>query len=290
MRKLPYDCSLNVALLKRCNLRCSYCIVKHYHGMKWISDVVMDTGLCIAWRKHCLEKFLAKQDKVFCVDFSGGEPFLVRNFSQMCANICRKHYVGVTTNNTLPATRVFADIVDPSRVVRFAISVHFQQLALRGLMSSFIDSALYLKEKGFPVLPVEVAHPMFFSKAAEYEDIIKSHGLSLTWRAFRGIYKGKVYPDSYSCEELAAFHFSSEVLQSCHRIGMPCNAGYNVFCLDCRGYFLSCWSGEKKLGSIYTGLKPLASLEPCPFESCECPLYKVYDELLQEAMGKICGQ
>ena len=72
---------------------------------------------------------LKDTNKTFKITFSsGGEPFLIPRFIDICISLTQKHFIALITNLTPHPIVSFAEAVDPKRVLYVHASLHIEEL------------------------------------------------------------------------------------------------------------------------------------------------------------------
>jgi len=270
-----YDAWLLWVIQDRCNLNCNYCFCFDSDAKK--------NGTIFSINIPALIQTLNKTNKTFRIGFTGGEPFLTPNIIEACIEITKKHYISLNSNLTTTKLKEFSVKINPKKVIHITASLHIVELETYNLMDRFIDNYMLLKEKGFNINALEVAHPSLLNHVHRYKDLFKEKGFNISFCPFVGEYDGKKYPDSYTSKEINIFDLKDTV-KLFNQKGRLCNAGYNVGIILQNGDVVSCFSISKKIGNIYKDIEFKDQLIICPVEVCGCPL-KCYDKnLFQKAL------
>lgn len=259
-----YDAILTMQLTQRCNMDCEYCFdsteQKRNSPLEPINiEALMNT--------------LDSTNKRFRLNFAGGEIFLIPNIIEACKELTKKHVV-FFNSNLIPSTVMkFADEIDPDRVFEIHASLHIKELEKRNLTEKFINHYTTLKEKGFKMSSVAVAHPALEPEVEKYIEFFTSKGIDFTFGHFIGKYNGKEYPKSYTAKDLAVFNMEGEDddVSIYYRKGKICNAGTNLFLSYTSGKVYPCYAVQKELGHVYDGFKELQEPLLCTAEMCSCP-------------------
>jgi hypothetical protein len=149
-----------------------------------------------------LSGFFGKMDKLLLVEITGGEPFYVKNITEVLRIITERHYLNIISNLISPKVREFAEMIDPLRVISVLASAHIMELEKRDLFDTFISHRLLLKSKGFKIFTKEVAYPFRLHLINKYKSIFTDYGLNLEFDPFRGIWENRTYPDAFTEEEI----------------------------------------------------------------------------------------
>ncbi len=235
-----------------------------------------------------LMKTLDKTGKIFRIGISGGgEPFLVPNLTEACAEITKKHYISINTNLTSDKIKKFADIIEPDRVLGICASLHIKELERLNLIDRYVSNFNILRDMGFRIIANEVAHPSLLREVAKYKEYFNKRGIDLSFIKFAGSYKGKGYPDSYTKEELEIFGLEKSAdLALFHSRGRICNAGYNAAIARPNGDIELCYEISKGMGNIYKGIRFKPNLTKCPAKHCACPFRYHDPHLFEKALAE----
>lgn len=151
----------------KCNLNCTYCIIKDSRKTAKVSKINISA----------LIKTLNKTNKIFNIDFGGGEPFLIPNLIEACKEITKNHYVSITTNLTSGKIKEFSEKIDPERVEYIYSSLHIKELERFSLHSSAILSTfsyfIFLNSRIASISLLENSGPKYISEMAIYFDFLR---------------------------------------------------------------------------------------------------------------------
>jgi hypothetical protein len=193
----------------------------------------------------------------------------------------------LVTNLVSPQIKKFARVINPDRVPIIIASAHMQELERRNLLSTFLSNCQLLMKKGFYLEVTEVAYPFIVDKVADYKKVFADLGLDLKFYSFRGHWKNKQYPESYSEYEIEIFGLNNK-LETMPNIynqkGNLCNAGYNIAVIMNNFEIQPCFGIEKNLGSISKGVNFNQNLIRCPIDNCGCPFFAFEPYLFQSAI------
>lgn len=175
----------------KCNYRCPYCYyiglhspVDAFHGsiQKWYDSFKTGFG------DQPLTFYLAHGEPTFggkfldIVDMVNGEPeWEIRITSNISYNL--KEIVSSTC----------------AREGRFNINASFHPSMID--RDKFLERILFLREHGIEVPVVYVVYPDYVPRFLDDVNFFRKHGFVLHVRRFRGKYKGKRYPESYTPTE-----------------------------------------------------------------------------------------
>lgn len=248
---------------EKCNFKCHYCGVwrtKQNHLLPIDIEKLTD-GL------NALEG-------EWIIYISGGEPFLEKNFVDICKVITQKHFLAFSSNFSTPNVYDFADQIDPKRCLFINASVHIvEREKTENGLNSYIEKLLYLQNKGFNVIAAYVAYPELFDRINNDFELLKSKGiLKVKAKIFMGDYNFQSYPLSLNQEQknilktLDADYPEFDIMNNQYNFhGLSCNAGLSSFAMDRDGNLNRCSSVSKEHGNLFykkilVDKKPL----PCP--------------------------
>ena len=253
-----------------CNFHCDYCGVwkGDQHALKPIDMVKLSESL----------DYL-KGDWHF--NISGGEPFLEKNFVDICKEITKKHHMSLITNLSTKNVFDFADAINPDKCLNINASIHIIEREKSDLkLISFIEKMLYLQNKGFNITAVYVAHPVLFDRIKTDIAYLKSSGIkNVNILIFRGWHNGKEYPSAFNAAQkdflysMTPSYYESEILEkSPNHHGKLCLTGQRSFVMDRNGNLKRCLSCHKSYGNLFEkSVKIDVKIKPCPKINCVCP-------------------
>ena len=278
LRNPPYDAWLLWVPTYQCNLDCEYCILEKIN--RYIPNTY---NINISAVKNTLND----SNKIYRIDFTGGEPFLAPNIVEFCIELTKKHFIAINTNLTSKKVKEFAEKIDPERVLFINASCHIKELERMNLLSRYIDNFFLCKNRGFDIRAIEVGYPPLLKESDKYKRFFLEKGIYLTFCPYMGRYKEKFYPDSYSEKELKILGLTEKNIDRFHQYGKLCNAGYNVGIIQTNGDFSYCFAINKSLGNIYEGIKFKDKLTRCPFKFCNCPVNTFDPYLFRKALSEV---
>lgn len=257
------DAILMWALSEKCNLNCKYCFNQErvYGEIKTI------------YIKRLLKTLKLSKKKYLISLTGGGEPFLVKNFIELCEELTKYHYISIITNLTSNKIKEFAKKINPEKVDSIVASMHLEELYNKGLMKMFISNLKILQKKGYNLIVTEVAYPGLINDFNKYNSFIKQINCKLEFYPFFGDYKKKHYPESYTEEELKFFGLKNSFkFYRVFQYDRLCNAGYNIIFAKPNGDINICPRIPIKLGNIYEKINFRNNMVKCPNKFCTCPL------------------
>lgn len=281
-KTVPYDAWLHWVITDRCVMNCEYC--RTGGGQDRVRRTAPVRSIDIPNALKSLEK----TGYVCKISFTGGgEPFLVPNAMEASLEFTKYHYMSIYTNLSENPVTEWIEKIDPARITQLTASCHLKALERRHLLDRFIQNCRLAQQKGLPLLVAEVAYPPLLPEVERYRELFKKYGIDLKFGPFDGIYQGKVYPQSYTDEELRVFGLPDYILTICQpqqRQEIPfCNAGYNAGIVRPNGDITPCDEIQTSLGNIYTGIHFNKHIQVCPFEYCGCQIYHQDRDLFEQA-------
>jgi MoaA/NifB/PqqE/SkfB family radical SAM enzyme len=286
---MKFDVIADWTLNTFCNFSCPYCYVprkdrrhpanRGHHAQEMVSA-------------------LNTSQKTWLVHMSGGEPFFYHGFLDLCQGITEKHYISLNTNLSLPSVYAFCEKLDPERVSFVHCSLHITERVNPTQLSDFADKIHALESAGFLVYATQVMWPPIVGEFKRVFDFFQTKGIVIRPKVFKGYYRWREYPGSYTGEEkntiLTFMNLSDEADERTGRMkghinpdmdrrcidgyisfrGMPCSAGSKFVIINCDGTVRRCHSDPAPLGNINRGeFNLLKKVLPCKAKICGCPYY-----------------
>ncbi|HPS21165.1 MAG TPA: radical SAM protein [Candidatus Omnitrophota bacterium] len=259
----------------KCNFRCGYCF---YVPEK----LAKENPACGKFPPARIKESFDSTGKTWHVHMSGGEPFLYPDFTAMCAELSKTHFISMNTNLSTSNIKDFADRIDPAKVLFINAGYHVEarlKLSADGARK-FFETVLYLQEKKFNINVSYIAYPSVLGRMASDLGSLRANGVKKAGAVvFRGYDGGKRYPEAYSEEEkkLIAENACSDeerevVKEDFNYMGRCCYAGVKYFKIDPAGNITRCSTSLKRYGNLFNGkYKFDAEPAPCPVKNCNCP-------------------
>lgn len=279
-----YEARLHWNITNTCNLHCVYCFSRA--RLKTTSrkiklslkEIVRDLFRILKERIvpiniSSLIDSLERTNRVFQVSFTGGEPFLIPNLIDACVAITKKHYISFITNLTSTKIQEFAERINPQRVIKILASLHIKELKRLNLLNRYMQNFKICQQKLFNIEARIPAYPALLSEAGKYKKYFSKNGIDITFAPFKGYYKEKKYPSSYTPEELKVFGLNDFNFKKFETKGKICNAGYNILLVKQTGVINPCYQINQELGNIYEKIKFNDYLITCPHDFCGCPFF-----------------
>lgn len=254
-----------------CNFDCDFCNNRGTVGL------IDEQGKDLLELKKGFENI----GKDWIIHISGGEPFLEKDIIPICKMISKNHYISLNTNLSTSNVYDFADSIDPGKVLFVSASVHILEREKSDpQLSKFIAKIKYLQSKDFNVIATYVTHPSLFHRISDDFKILLLGGVNkVRIKTFRGVLNGKVYPFSYSEEDISFLSsFESDypelkILKGQNSFyGNECAAGERSFVMDEEGNLKRCSRINRKYGNLFKGdfIRDHVP-RPCPLKHCRCP-------------------
>lgn len=283
---MMYDVFADWEINLFCNFNCPYCFFYSRRKRRDPRYSGHDTRRAINTFNNRSETWL--------IHMTGGEPFFQPDFIELCSRLTERHYISVNSNLSTPNVYDFADAIDPRRVARINASLHICQ---RRDLEEFVNRIRYFNQREFKIHVSQVMYPPILSRFERTFQYLKRNGIVTRPKVFRGSYKMKTYPQSYTDEERRVFmryYGESERTLSSSKEpnldwifsferylldgelsfkGIRCGAGKDYVYIRYNGDVIRCIEG-RRLGNIYHRQINLDT-EPrfCKAEICYCPHY-----------------
>ncbi|MCB0384969.1 MAG: hypothetical protein KDD43_06220 [Bdellovibrionales bacterium] len=202
-RPVPYDVFAHWHITYECQMMCEYCIVT---GPDRATDTKDKKTRSKPVPIDSMLKVVDESGLKFCFSLMGGEPFLVPNVIEVCERLAeRGHMIGANTN-LCAVPHEFWKSVPHEQISNIHISLHIHPMQRKGITQQFIDGYKAMVDSGFDRFYITaVAHPSLFERLDEYRELFGKHGINfklIPMLEGGGASKGKVYPESYTQEEL----------------------------------------------------------------------------------------
>jgi len=270
MKKNKYKYEFDWHLTDACNFNCVYC-----HPQ--IAEV---KNRKLPYRKSTEEiaESFNKLGGNCHIFMSGGEPFLYPNFVKLCKLLIKGgNYIGINTNFSIKdKIKKFAYEIDPKYITGIYASLHILERERLGLkIDDFIEDCLLFQKKKFPFTVYYVMYPPLLNRfKRDCEFLLKSGIKNIACKLFKGFYKGKKYPDSYTMREKKLIttykwnkykytkaYLNKETYEVKNKL---CRAGVTFFKIEVDGRIHRCPADEEDFGNIFQGtFRPKRNPYPC---------------------------
>jgi len=271
--KLNYDMYLHWELIRECNFNCTYCFSNPRLGK--VPDIDIKKAI------DRLDKF----KKTFLITLTGGEPFLIPNFTEFVHELSKKHFVRIDTNLSVGhAFDKFINTISPERVIEITWSIHIAEREILKLkISRLTDAVKKFEAKGFKMSGNYVVYPPVMSRIEADMAHFASEGLTVSPSLFVGRYEGREYPiykdrNAYKQEELKIINKYNRqahtVLQKTKNV--LCQAGSAAFYVNADDDVFPCVTVDKKIGNFYEDWDLFPKVIRCPKDYCYCPFNRSF--------------
>ena len=246
-----------------CNYSCPYCYVATSvnKGMHFNYD--MET-----W-EAAFERHFGDKNVVFY--FSYGEPMMAGNIFYEALEMIGRHpswEVRMTSNVSLPMDRLFESRVAKEGRLNINTSFHPTQISVE----KFIEKCDEIRAHGIEPSVIYVMYPEQIDDLEKYMPLFRQKGYRVHIRAFRGLYKGKKYPQAYTKEQwrktakyMDKGNFKYQ-LHAVNGLGRMSMLGMTHILIDNFGKIEMCDSyvGDRHYGNIFDE-KIYLDVKPYPF-------------------------
>lgn len=263
---------------RKCNLNCYYCLQgtdTRYEPCKPV-----DTSFLVS-----------AEAGQYSFHLSGGEPMLVPNFGEICSRVvASSNLLSLNTNLTINPLCIIESI-RPEDLAFINASVHFPYRSKS--ITNYIRHYEMLRSNGYFVVGSCVMIPDSFDDIVTFiDDVRNKYGIMIFPKLMRGICGKKLYPDSYSNNQISelrrlsciaydeANNFNPHRLKllSLHSpsidswnkdilstgLSSYCFDGVQAIHLDTNGDWIKC--DNSRIGNVFSeGFKPLSSLKKCRY-------------------------
>ena len=259
---------------RTCNYRCPYCY-HHDHGFNKNPNA-MDQ-----WAKTIITAADKIKRPIRFSAGSMGEPLVIPKWRETAIKVLNKDNVLSLSfvSNLFYPIEPFFDHVDPNKVGLMASLHPSQYKDLAKDFDNFLGKLEKLKSMGVDLVVNYVLAPGQIEDFKEFRKQIHSIGVPTTSNVLRGPYKGKVYPEAFSKEELElisdCYDENSYIFDSQSHLHSPygkeCLSGKEGFELLFDGTLINCGFARNRFGSIYDEeLYIRKSNSYCTGKKCEC--------------------
>jgi len=265
---------LCIAPSRTCNYRCHYCY-HHDHGFTKNSDAMEQ------WAKSIL---IAGERIPRPIRFSAGamgEPLIMKKWRDTTIKLLKRDNVISLSfvSNLFNPLEPFFDHVDPNKVGVMA-SLHPSEYKDHDQdLKNFLDKLAKLKSLGVDLVVNYVLAPGQIEQFKGYQKLVHALGIPTTSNVLRGPFKGKVYPEAFSPEEMelidSCYDENSFIFDSQSHLknpyGIECVSGRKGFELLFDGTLINCGFARNRFGSIFDDtLMIRKENSACTASECEC--------------------
>lgn len=201
---MKFDIEADWTLNLLCNYDCTYCISRAPKEHPLVGRLSPQQYL----------DFFNSTGKIWLLHLTGGEPFVHRDFLDLCRALTSRHYISLNSNLSSRRVRDFVSTVDPSRVQYIHCGVHVEERDLKKGWRPLRDNVALLLERGFPVFASLVMTPAAFADYARVAEEFTPLGVPLIPKVLRGGFEGRWYPQAYTAAERERFRAFSDQAES----------------------------------------------------------------------------
>jgi MoaA/NifB/PqqE/SkfB family radical SAM enzyme len=253
-----------------CNFNCVYCF---YHSKS--KAIISKQG--VNWFDFV--NFFNSEGKSWLINISGGEPFMYRDIYKLVSELTKEHFVWINSNMTVAEPDV---LIKNSCLSNLFINASYHYKILDEcpkLKSRWKDYFFEMKQAGTKVEASIVAYPKDFKYSISlYERILDEGIYPVTFLTYKGLYKGKRYPENYTKKQkekiFARMHGFFETCEYNFNENFElknCLSGYKEFSIDHEGNIYHCDAIKIGYGTIikphFFNKQPIA----CPLkDKCRC--------------------
>ena len=266
-------------LSKSCNMRCSYCF----------NTLEEKTSPPINLDLEIIKKSFMRLDPSIIV-ITGGEPFLIKNFVEVCEIITKKHELIILTNLSHDVDPLqFCLRINPEKILEISISLHFLFREGTYEFGEFCYNIELLKKHKFPYRLSQIMTPEIIDGFPIIQNSINS---KIYPKTLEGIYNGKKYPTAYTEDERITLleiikqvngeepdvYMAKKILEGYSDkneitfTGKLCSSGYDDIVIVEDGTIYQCWNQLVPLGNFFEdGLLWWDEPQQCHYDWCACP-------------------
>lgn len=265
--KLRYGMYIHWVVTQKCNFSCVYCPQTNKNAPPHKIDIPK------------VIKRLNEFNKTVLITLTGGEPFLIPNFTEFVHELTKNHYVRIDTNLSLKkACKKFINLINPEKIVAITFSVHVLEREKRKIrLDDLCGLVKDFEKKGFTMVGSYVLYPPLIERIREDINIFNSHGIRVLPTLFHGTYNKTNYPFhkrslSYSNEELQLTKKMNPqgLTRTYISRNKPCHAGSTAFAIDPDYNVFPCLKVKKRIGNFFGEWDMFSKVLRCPVDYCLC--------------------
>ncbi|MFW5983177.1 MAG: radical SAM protein [bacterium] len=266
--------SIDWAATYSCNFHCKYCfpsisIKKNKESPPIDGNEIADKFL----------KFSENMGQKLHITISGGEPFLLKDFVDLCEKLVYEgNLLTIFTNLSIrEKIEDFNNRVSSYGIDNLDAALHIEERERKNNLDDYITDFIKLKENGFNISSTYVLHPTLMERFDDDLELLYANNITpVNTKVFKGQYNGKFFPEGYTEEEKIKimrhtdnnyFEFTRGYLEQELKKhgGQPCYCGITGFKVEVDGTLKRCGFVNRTYGNIFEGhyvtdKEPL----PCP--------------------------
>jgi lysophospholipase L1-like esterase len=234
----------------KCNYNCPYC---YYALSPKVEDYFF--GKIEQWH-HAFKEAFGSQKLIFYLAF--GEPMLGKSFYDVVSMIEQepKWNLRITTNLSQNLEKLLNTNLSKEGRLNINASFHPTQITIE----KFLKQLFFLREHGIEAPVVYVMWPPHLKRFESDFKVFHKHNFLVHVRRFKGLYKGKLYPEAYSDQErqfIARYCDDGTIkymLNEKFIFDRRTYAGLHFFIVDCTGnigYDSDCFGLYTKYRTIF---------------------------------------
>jgi len=154
--------------------------------------------------KITVNKWLAAWDRVYerdgnvKIEIVGGEPLIYPGIDELLQGLTKKHHVSIVTNLSRSLEKLI-NLTNGINSEKLNMTLSFHPSFAK--LESFLNKAIFLKEKGISNVVFYVTYPPQFKLMAYFKREFEQKGLQFIPVPFRGKHNGIDYPGAYTEKE-----------------------------------------------------------------------------------------
>jgi len=265
----PNRCFAAWRITYACNFKCPYCTSGRDPSPEAPGGLRNDL---YDYLDTVIDNFRAAR-KNWIVAFTGGEPLVYPNFVKICERFAQYYALYFDTNLSLPIDDL-VQAVPAEKVEHVYAALHVAERIGRKKVDVFIHNIDLLRTHGWPLTINYVMYPPLIGQFEQDRAFFESLGFELEPKSFKGSYKGKRYPQSYSQSERELIRKyapgDSYTKEIPNYKGRRCNAGYRLVRILEDGSMTRCVTDNESLGNVFTGFRLYDEPRRCRVTRCPC--------------------
>ena len=258
---------------QQCNFSCQYCFLDPEKRK-------VENPSCNKFPPSHIAECFNRTNRKWWIFITGGEPFLYRNFVELCQALTQKHMITVSTNFSTSNVKHFASAINPEQVYSICASLHIEErLKKKNGLTEYIKNVKLFQSRGFQVRVVYVVFPKLFPRLEKDIAMLQNEGVELVdLKVFSGYYNLKNYPASYTkdeCQLIKKYILDTDEIDLINKkysfFGKKCRSGIDYFMMDNVGNIRRCVTSTQICGNFFSDSFQIDTIaRPCVFQRCGC--------------------